>query len=166
MKHLKKYLSKINNGPISEEDSFEISCLLAKCWDQIDGSEQGNTNSGKVGRGEKFVWEAPFLSFEIERHGSMKNKGKYAEIHDWTVDVENATASLVSERRRLVRAKAAPISWSDRNSWKGSHWASRRVRRKIPEPHAGSTGRRARKRRGARFSRKNRLKKRAMNSGV
>src|SRR4051812_47015376 len=101
MDNLKKHLAKFTPGRISETE--EIESLLAPCWDDLDGSDEGGMDGDKLlGRMEKVVWSPPVLTFVIERHGGTVNGSTRAELQHWTVDLDAGTAEIAESKTRQL----------------------------------------------------------------
>jgi hypothetical protein len=108
---LRRILSKIPAGCLSDEASALVRRLLANCWDDLKGSDVESTWSNKLSRAEELQWNSPYLKFTLERHGGTVNGSTRAALHTWTVDVENATASVNSTSRyRQIEKRAAPFT--------------------------------------------------------
>jgi hypothetical protein len=108
-----------NKPKIAENASPKIIELLQICWQHLDGSEENNTDSGKIYRAENLRWSPPLLYLELERHGATVNGSSRAEVHHWAINVNRGTAQIVKvERRQLtkmsprmdVKAKAREIA--------------------------------------------------------
>jgi hypothetical protein len=56
-------------------------------------------------RTEGLAWDPPLLKFEIERHGATVGGSVYAEVHEWSINLETSQASLLESRRRQVQPK-------------------------------------------------------------
>jgi len=93
MRELLAYLASAPPGPLSEVG--ELDALLARYWEELEGGDAEGMSGYKLhGRMEQVVWEPPILQFSIERHGATALGSTRAEVHDWTVDVEQRSASL------------------------------------------------------------------------
>jgi hypothetical protein len=103
--NLKAYLSRLSAGAI--EDPEELTSLLAKCWEELDGYNDGGMESYKLdGRMEAVEWNPPFLAFNIARHGSTVMSSVYAELQHWSVNVDSGTARYEPAGRRVVGRKS------------------------------------------------------------
>lgn len=92
-------------GPVTDPSSVESAeRLLAEAWDALTGDDGGMEAYKLLHRTENMHWQPPILSFAIERHGGTVLGSKYAELQDWTVDVDAATTatSAYSRRKRLL----------------------------------------------------------------
>lgn len=104
---LRTYLNQIPVGPIADTSAVEDH--LAASWHDLKQDDGGMEGYKLRGRMESVAWNAPFLQFEIERHGGTVNGSVYAEVQQWTVNIETAEASVERGRRRQVEAKAKPL---------------------------------------------------------
>jgi hypothetical protein len=78
-------------GPI--QDTKQLVRLLSSCWDEFAGSSYTNMESEKLYRIEEPEWLAdPFI---------LNRKAR-----EWSVDLENLTASIVRERKRQLEPNA------------------------------------------------------------
>jgi hypothetical protein len=99
---LRRTLRSVKNGAIRETRDLER--LLAVCWHDLDGADQTGMDGGKlIGRMEAVSWEAPILTFKIERHGATMCGSTRADVYTWRVDVNAGTA----ETDELMRWSAA-----------------------------------------------------------
>src|SRR5581483_8214593 len=93
MRQISDYLAMVAEGKL---EGPEIDRLLAACWNQFDGSQEGGVQGRKViGRMEDVYWDPPILSFTVERHGGTVLGSTRAELQHWQVDLEKKTAHLV-----------------------------------------------------------------------
>lgn len=93
MQELLEYLASLHPGTVSELAKLEV--LLAVCWEELDGgSDEGMSGDKLHGRMEGVAWQPPILKFRIERHGGTALGSTRADVHDWTVDVNQRSASL------------------------------------------------------------------------
>jgi hypothetical protein len=99
----RKYLNELAPGPI--EDTPTIEGLLASCWHEIGGDDGGMVGYKLKGRMEDVVWSPPLLRFRIERHGATVYGSVYAEVQNWSVNLDAKTASLEGSTRRQVGTK-------------------------------------------------------------
>jgi hypothetical protein len=101
LKELQEMLRGLQPGEVS--DPAPVATLLAKCWDELPGSEAAGMSGYKLlGRMEDVRWDPPVLSFGIERHGATVLRSTWAEVQYWDVDLQKATASLTGTSRRQV----------------------------------------------------------------
>lgn len=100
MSALRNYLAGLPSGKIENPD--QVESLLADCWDELAGRQGGMTAYKLVGRTEEMTWEAPKLTFRIERHGAKALGSAYAEIQSWEVNAETGSATVNVAGKRLV----------------------------------------------------------------
>jgi hypothetical protein len=105
---LRHTLAETASGPIS---GASIEGLLADAWDELTGSgDQSMTGFKLLGRTEAMMWNPPELVFQIERHGGTVMGSTRAEVHVWTVNVDDATAECSEARGvRQLRAPAKAV---------------------------------------------------------
>jgi len=102
---LRRHLNACPPGPI--EDRAELLGLLSPAWPSLDGCDLEAMHSGKLSRLEDPRWAPPILTFRIERHGPIVAGGSTrAEMQTWTVDIDDATASVSVSGRRQMRPMA------------------------------------------------------------
>jgi hypothetical protein len=104
---LAKYLHARPSGPVANER--ELVRLLAAAWEDLDGSYEQSTTADKLGRIEAPTWDPPVLRFDLERHGATVNGSTRAAVHEWQVDTEARTATIVLERPRQLSQTAARV---------------------------------------------------------
>ena len=106
--YLKKHYSDQTGG---DSDLSELPMLLANCWDLFEGSSDTKMDVFKIHRIENIKLLSPnILQFEIERHGSTSMSSIYADIHQWTVDVEEMTAECNPfYKKRQVYPRDKPL---------------------------------------------------------
>ena len=81
----------------------ELSGLLAQCWDEFSGCNEGGMQARKlVGRVEGAEWSPPILMFVIERHGATVHGSTRADLQHWRVDMDQRVASLTETGRRQL----------------------------------------------------------------
>jgi hypothetical protein len=91
LEKLKAWLRNVRPGKI--DDDSDLSTLLADAWDEIQGTRAQNTQNYKlIDRIERVVWEPPVLEFTIERHGGTVQGSSRAELHRWTIDLNQGVA--------------------------------------------------------------------------
>jgi hypothetical protein len=97
--------------PGEVRDPHELAERLAACWDGLSGGAEESMGGGKlIGRMEDVTWAPPILSFSIERHGGTVLGSTRAEVHRWSVNVDQATAALGTVRRRQVYKMSRPVA--------------------------------------------------------
>jgi hypothetical protein len=89
-------------------EAGRIAALLATCWHEFTGADLERMHAGKLGRMKHLRWEAPVLSFTVERHGGMGMGSTRAEHQRWQVDLDRRTATC--ERSRSYRQVLARTS--------------------------------------------------------
>ncbi len=67
------------------------------------GNDGGMTSTKLLGRIENPVWNPPRIVFRIERHGATVMGSSRAELQEWTIDLEQRTATAETVGRRQVR---------------------------------------------------------------
>jgi hypothetical protein len=100
-------LSESGPGPIRDEEVGKIVGLLADCWTNLSGSDEQSTSPDKLWRAEDLKWNPPELTFQLERHGGTVQGSTRAELHFWTIDVDEKSARVAPGRFRQLN-KAAP----------------------------------------------------------
>jgi hypothetical protein len=71
-----------------------LTARLIDAWNEIDGTFAESTFAAKLkSRIEKPEWSPPILTFLIARHGGTVLGSTRAEIHQWEVNLQNATAT-------------------------------------------------------------------------
>ena len=102
MKKIIEYLATVPQGKISNTATLES--LLSNHWEEFKGSDLESTEGYKlVGRMEEVYWTPPLLTFKIERHGGTVLGSSRADLHKWTLNLENKTAECkISGYRQLT----------------------------------------------------------------
>ena len=102
LRELIEFLARIQAGPI--EDMAKLEELLARCWDEFDGSDSEGMSGDKLhDRMEDVVWEPPIMRFRIERHGGTALGSTRADVHQWEVNINQRSASFWLAKPRQVR---------------------------------------------------------------
>lgn len=111
LEELKSLLRELHPGNIEGEPEDKIRSLLLYVWDLLKGSDATSLSVLKLHRMEKLVYEPPStIKFEIERHGSTVMGSVYADVHLWTINLTDLTASCdVHHKKRVVGVRAAPL---------------------------------------------------------
>jgi hypothetical protein len=79
LKELQEMLRGLQPGEVS--DPAPVATLLAKCWDELPGSEDAGMRGYKLlGRMEDVRWDPPTIRFAIERHGATTLGSTRAEV--------------------------------------------------------------------------------------
>jgi hypothetical protein len=102
---LKDFLSNLPAGPVQDQRTLEIR--LANEWRMLRGSNAEGMHAGKlIGRAENPVWQPPYLTFSLERHGGAAMGSTRAELRHWTIDTTSCTASATRKGYRQKHAIA------------------------------------------------------------
>jgi hypothetical protein len=80
-----------------------MALSVSPSWDVLAGDDGGMTRSKLHGRMEAVSWNPPKLTFDIERHGATVLGSSWAEVQEWTVDLEQRTKSVVVVGRRQLQ---------------------------------------------------------------
>lgn len=101
---LRDWLLRQDSGPIS--DISRLQTLLACAWDDLSliSHRDAKMSADKLpSRMESVTWEAPLLTFEIERHGGTVHGSSRAEVHEWQINVDAGSKSLTGSRPRQLQ---------------------------------------------------------------
>ena len=111
LEELKSLLRELPAGNIEGEQDRKIRSLLLDVWDLLEGSDATSLSVFKLHRMENLVCEPPnTIKFEIERHGSTVMGSIKADVHLWTIDLADLTASCNEHyKKRVVGVRAAPL---------------------------------------------------------
>ena len=102
---LRQLLAVLQSGPVT--DYGAIAALLSTCWDGLKGGDATSFQGYKlIGRMEGVNWTPPHLTFRIERHGGTVRGSSRADLQEWIVDVDSATARCEVVGRRQLRPMA------------------------------------------------------------
>lgn len=107
MESLTAYLKQIPEGKI--KDTTELEGLLTGCWDEFVRDYGGMKPWKLLGRIEDVRWRYPILTFVIERHGGTVMGSTRANLQEWTVDIEEGTASCVTSGFRQLEPTAKAL---------------------------------------------------------
>jgi hypothetical protein len=99
-------LNDIPQGAIQGSARDEIIELLAGCWQDLEGADETSMEAWKIRRAEDLSWNPPLLSFTIERHGATVHGSSRAELHEWTVNLNLATAHCAQGQYRQLKPTA------------------------------------------------------------
>ncbi|WP_156913786.1 hypothetical protein [Comamonas badia] len=100
----------LNLGPEPISDVVQLQRLLAEVWSSLSGASDGGMKGDKLlDRAESMSWDPPYITFSIERHGSVVNGSTRAEIQDWCVDLDKWTAEIISTRCRQLYPTSRPM---------------------------------------------------------
>lgn len=105
---LHEYLA--HDAPGEIVDTGNVERLLALAWDDLLRDDGGMRPDKLFGRMERVVWKPPLLTFSIERHGATVMGSSRAEMQEWTVDVERATASCEKTGYRQLMPRQPPLN--------------------------------------------------------
>ena len=106
-----KYVGKLSEGEIKGDDEKEVFRLLLDCWEDLYGSDDTSMSIFKLHRYENLTFTPPStIRFEIERHGSTVYGSVYANVHKWTVNLEEGRADCDPYfGRRVVGVRDKPL---------------------------------------------------------
>jgi hypothetical protein len=103
---VRSLLKNASPGPIEDQLTDKIMLLLAGCWDELEGANETGMKAWKLDRAEDVAWNPPVLSFTIERHGATVLGSSRAELHRWSVNLEEGTADCVQRSYRQISPRA------------------------------------------------------------
>lgn len=106
---LRTRLRALEPGRVPHPKNGDIEKLLAEAWDDLDGDYGGMEPYKLLNRTEAMEWQPPILRFDIERHGRTVFGSVYAEIQEWTVNLDEGTVRVSIGRKRLVGKRQAPF---------------------------------------------------------
>lgn len=107
---LRATLAALPSGRIPAADERQVEDVLADVWSQLKGGRAEGMHAGKLhGRTEDLTWQAPVLTFRIERHGGTAQGSTRAELHRWSVNVETGQAECVRAKAYRQLAPRAPV---------------------------------------------------------
>lgn len=96
-------------GPI--DDISDLERKLAAAWTVFEGHDSdGMTPEKLLGRMEEVEWSPPALSFVIERHGGTCLGSTRADLHRWTINFIERTATCEKVGHRQLRPMARRLS--------------------------------------------------------
>jgi hypothetical protein len=107
----KSYLRTIPKGLLSKAHTEQAKQHLTDCWEDLDGSDYTSMSIFKLHRIEEVEFIPPAtLEFKIERHGQTVLNSVYADLHKWTIELEERSA-WCDERfgRRVVGKRDKPL---------------------------------------------------------
>ncbi len=109
MNVLREFLVTVKPGKVPE--TAGLDGLLAECWYEFDGSNDGGMEAYKLlERMEKIHWKPPILQFVVERHGGTVCGSTRAELQHWEVNLNNKTAQITNTRHRQLEPMAPRLS--------------------------------------------------------
>ena len=88
---LREHLASVPPGKV--KDPASLIAVLEGAWGYLDGTGAQATHARKLDRIEDPEWDPPQLTFTLERHGRTLGGSTRADLHVWTVDVAEATAT-------------------------------------------------------------------------
>jgi len=101
---IRQHLDTLSPGDVLKSERTTTLRLLARIWERLPGATRESTAAYKLQRAENLRWEAPLLSFTLERHGQTVYGSSRASLHRWTVNVESGETTLDPSRiRQLYR---------------------------------------------------------------
>ncbi len=111
LEELKSLLRELPAGNIEGEQERKIRPLLFNVWDHLEGSGATSLSVFKLHRMENLVFEPPStIKFEIERHGSTVMGSVNADVHLWTINLADLTASCDEHyKKRVVGVRDTPL---------------------------------------------------------
>jgi hypothetical protein len=102
---LQRLLAELPAGIVC--DPKPVVSALAEVWDTLKGSSDEGMRADKLcGRTEELTWQAPFLTFKIERHGATVNGSTRASVHHWQIDCDAGVAEIISKKLRQLKPAA------------------------------------------------------------
>lgn len=107
LKKVNEYLATVPSGRL--KDTSDLAVVLGEAWDELSGDDYGMEGYKLHRRMENVLWEPPRLIFTIERHGWTVMGSSRAELHRWTVDVNEGTANCESIGYRQVYPRQRPL---------------------------------------------------------
>ena len=103
--NFQKLLAGLPQGDVP--DDAGIDRLLAACWDDLDGSDEGGMEAYKLLRRMKqVVWMPPVLTFVVKRHGSLACGSTLAELQHWEINLDKNEAQMVKEGHPQITTMA------------------------------------------------------------
>jgi hypothetical protein len=103
---LKDLLNRLPIGAIPAGVRDQIFELVETCWDKFEGSDLTKMEAWKISRDdgpEDLTWDAPNLSFTIERHGGTVMGSRRAERQTWTLNLDIVTATAQESGYRQLQ---------------------------------------------------------------
>jgi hypothetical protein len=109
VEHLKRALLKLHPGAVSEEYVPAVLNALEAAWPLFSGCGEESTFASKVHRAESLRWEAPLLSFILERHGRTVYGSSRADLHYWQINLDTREAYIIKNSTRQLRPIDRPL---------------------------------------------------------
>jgi hypothetical protein len=98
-------------GPGRLLDTAELERHLAGFWGSFEGNDaEGMAPEKLFGRMEQVRWSPPVLTFVIERHGQTCLGSTRADLHRWTINFIEKTATCEKVGHRQMRPMARRLS--------------------------------------------------------
>ena len=99
-------------GKLKGNDFHTILSLLTNCWDDLQIDDDTSMTAYKLYRAEELSFHPPaILSFLMERHGQTVYGSVYADLHEWSVDLESGKAFCNKYYgKRVVGEKDKPLN--------------------------------------------------------
>jgi hypothetical protein len=89
----------------------ELERTLASSWDSFEGRDsEGMTPDKLFSRMEKVEWSPPVLTFVIQRHGRTCVGSTRADLHRWTINFIEKTATCEKVGHRQLRPMAPRLA--------------------------------------------------------
>jgi len=108
---LRTAVKGLPEGKLKGDDYHTVLSLLTNCWSELQKEDDSSMNAHKLYRAEELSFHPPAtLSFLMERHGQTVLGSVYADLHEWSVDLESATAFCNKYYgKRVVGEKDKPL---------------------------------------------------------
>ena len=98
---VRQCLKNVPPGDVGDDQLNGIERLLSKAWEALSGGQEEGMQGNKLLRRMSSVsWNPPILTFLIERHGAFVRGSTRVSDQEWEVDLSQATATLLGERKR------------------------------------------------------------------
>lgn len=113
--------------------TIPLLSALESVWSSIPGTRETSMAEHKLRRAESLTWNPPLLTFKLERHGRTMDGSTRAELQQWTLDLNTASATQHTAGFRQLsptapRLKVGPIAdriaqaITDREDYPGLRW--------------------------------------------
>ena len=113
IEQLTAFLKYVPAGRVPSQLRRAVLDHLCACWETFSGSTDTKMEYWKVGRdgGPKDLsWDAPYLSFIIERHGSTVLGSSRGERQRWRLNLVSRTADHETIGFRQLRPRAQSLN--------------------------------------------------------
>ena len=98
------------NAALVDGDNEKSKSLLTELWPHLSGSNETAMADHKVDRADRLVYEPPFVTFAVERHGAMvAGASSRAELQSWVVDLEKLTAMCSTVGHKQMHPMQKPL---------------------------------------------------------